>query len=159
MFLVGVWLEGGVKKLVWPECFLHEPTKMFSPQIGEETCQKIFGLKHPRTTTCQVFYFSWFLFIYLFFLLFASFLFCHFQLHVNCFLFLFILNFLLQFFVFFFLLQFFCPFLCFSLGWCFFFFSSIFFLSFFFFTPIFSLFSFPVPTLPLFFPIIWLVRI
>ena len=140
MFLVGVWLEG-VKKLVWPECFLHEPTKMFSPQIGEETCQKMFGLKHPRTTTCQVFYFSWFLFIYLFFLLFASFLFCHFQLHVNCFLFLFILNFLLQFFVFFFLLQFFCPFLCFSLGWCFFFFFCPFF-----FSPPFFLFShFPFP--------------
>ena len=86
-----------------PECFLPKSTKMF-------------GLKHPCTTTCQVFYFSWFLIF--FFLSFASFPFCHFQLHVNCFVYLFIYFKFpsLVFCPFFFLLQFFCPFLCFSLG-------------------------------------------
>ena len=43
----------------------------------------MYGLKHPCTTMCQVFYFSWFLFFFFFPLSFSSFLFCHFLLRVN----------------------------------------------------------------------------
>ena len=38
IFLVDVWLEGGgKKKLVWLECFLPRPTKMFFSHNGEKT--------------------------------------------------------------------------------------------------------------------------
>ena len=69
-------------------------------------------------------------FFFFFFLSFASFPFCHFQLHVNCFIYLFIYFKFpsLVFCPFFFLLQFFCPFLCISLGWFFFCFIFFFFL-------------------------------
>ena len=57
----------------------------------------MYGLKHPCTTTCQVFYFSWFLFFFFPFLCFFSVLSFFFYMSTVSF-YLFILNFLLQFF-------------------------------------------------------------
>ena len=48
MFFVGVWLEVKEEnKFVGFGCFLPRPTKMFSPQIGEKTREKMFGQKTP----------------------------------------------------------------------------------------------------------------
>ena len=49
---LSVWLDGFVEgKLVGPRCFLPEPTKMFSPQIGEKTGVIMQAMLQPMNFT------------------------------------------------------------------------------------------------------------